>query len=124
MTGVAAFLVGALPRFAPFAWGVLLVTFMLTEIGPLTKLPSWLVNVSPFTHLSPLPGGQFEVGLGRHPDPPGPAPDRRRLLGLPPPRRHLTPFFPDFLRISHLRGVTRSLVLADFLRISHLRGVT
>ncbi len=61
MTGVAAFLVGALPRFAPFAWGVLIVTFMLTEIGPLTKLPSWLVNVSPFTHLSPLPGGQFEV---------------------------------------------------------------
>ena len=61
MTGVAAFLVGALPRFAPFAWGVLLVTFMLTEIGPLTKLPSWLVNISPFSHLSPLPGGQFEV---------------------------------------------------------------
>ena len=61
MTGFAAFLVGALPRFAPFAWGVLLVTFMLTEIGPLTKLPSWLVNVSPFSHLSPLPGGQFEV---------------------------------------------------------------
>lgn len=61
MTGVAAFLVGALPRFAPFAWGVLLVTFMLTEIGPLTKLPSWLVDVSPFSHLSPLPGGQFEV---------------------------------------------------------------
>ncbi|MFL6154143.1 MAG: ABC transporter permease [Ornithinibacter sp.] len=61
MSGVAAFLVGALPRFAPFAWGVLLVTFMLTEIGPLTKLPSWLVNVSPFSHLSPLPGGQFEV---------------------------------------------------------------
>ncbi len=61
MTGVAAALVGALPRFAPFAWGVLLVTFMLTEIGPLTKLPSWLVNVSPFTHLSPLPGGQFQV---------------------------------------------------------------
>lgn len=61
MTGVAALLVGALPRFAPFAWGVLIVTFMLTEIGPLTQLPSWLVNVSPFSHLSPLPGGQFEV---------------------------------------------------------------
>jgi ABC-2 type transport system permease protein len=61
MTGVAAFLVGALPRFAPFAWGVLLVTFMLTEIGPLTKLPAWLVNVSPFSHLSPLPGGQFQL---------------------------------------------------------------
>ncbi len=61
MIGVAAALAGALPRFAPFSWGVLLVTFMLTEIGPLTKLPSWLVNVSPFSHLSPLPGGQFQV---------------------------------------------------------------
>jgi len=61
MIGVAALLVGALPRFAPFSWGVLLVTFMLTEIGPLTKLPGWLVDVSPFTHLSPLPGGSFQV---------------------------------------------------------------
>jgi polyether ionophore transport system permease protein len=61
MIGVAAALGGALPRFAPFAWGVLLVTFMVTEIGPLTKLPSWVMNVSPFTHLSHLPGGPFEV---------------------------------------------------------------
>ena len=61
MTGVTALLVGALPRFAPFAWGVLLVTFMITEIGPLTELPSWVMDLSPFTHLSPLPGGSFEV---------------------------------------------------------------
>jgi ABC-2 type transport system permease protein len=61
MTGVAAALVGAAPRFAPFAWGVLLVTFMVTEIGPLTRLPSWAMDLSPFTHLSSLPGGSFEV---------------------------------------------------------------
>jgi len=61
MTGVAAALAGAAPRFAPFAWGVLLVAFMVTEIGPLTKLPSWVMDLSPFTHLSSLPGGSFEV---------------------------------------------------------------
>ena len=60
MTGVAAALAGALPRFAPLSWGVLLVTFMLTEVGPLTRLPQWVLDVSPFTHLSPLPGGSFE----------------------------------------------------------------
>jgi putative exporter of polyketide antibiotics len=32
-----------------------------TIIPPLTKLPSRLVNISPFSHHSPLPGGQFEV---------------------------------------------------------------
>ena len=61
MVGVAAALAGAFPRFAPFSWGVLLVTFMLTEIGPLTKLPAWVMDLSPFSHLSPLPGGSFEV---------------------------------------------------------------
>jgi len=61
MTGVAAALAGAAPRFAPFAWGVLLVAFMVTEVGPLTKLPSWVMDLSPFTHLSSLPGGSFEV---------------------------------------------------------------
>ena len=60
MIGVAAALAGAFPRFAPFSWGVLLVTFLVTEIGPLTDLPSWLLDLSPFTHLSPLPGGSFE----------------------------------------------------------------
>ena len=41
------------------------MTFMVTEIGPLTKLPSWVMDLSPFTHLSHLPGGSFEVALGR-----------------------------------------------------------
>jgi ABC-2 type transport system permease protein len=60
MIGVAAALGGSAPRFAPFSWGVLLVTFMVTEIGPLTKLPSWVMDLSPFTHLSHLPGGSFD----------------------------------------------------------------
>ncbi|QIM21545.1 polyketide antibiotic transporter [Phycicoccus sp. HDW14] len=59
MTGVAALLAGALPRFAPFAWGVLLASFLVSEVGPLTDLPSWLLDASPFTHLSTLPAGSF-----------------------------------------------------------------
>ena len=34
LIGVAAALAGALPRFAPFAWAVLLVTFLVGELGP------------------------------------------------------------------------------------------
>lgn len=61
VVGVAAALSGALPRFAPFAWGVLLVTFIVGELGPTMDLPSWLVDASPFAHLSQLPGGSFDL---------------------------------------------------------------
>lgn len=61
MIGVAALLAGVLPRFAPFSWGVLLVTFLVTEIGPLTDIPSWVLDLSPFTHLSPLPAGPLNT---------------------------------------------------------------
>jgi polyether ionophore transport system permease protein len=61
MVGVAAALAGAAPRFAPFSWGALLVTFMITEIGPLTQLPSWVMDLSPFTHLSSLPAGSLNT---------------------------------------------------------------
>jgi ABC-2 type transport system permease protein len=61
LIAVAAALAGAVPRFAPFAWAVLLVTFLVGELGPSMQLPSWLLDASPFTHLSQLPGGTFEV---------------------------------------------------------------
>ena len=57
---VAAALAGAAPRFAPFAWAVLLVTFLVGELGPTMQLPGWVLNASPFTHLPQLPGGSFE----------------------------------------------------------------
>ncbi|PKW27302.1 ABC transporter permease [Phycicoccus duodecadis] len=61
MMGVAALLVGARPRLAPFAWGVLLAAFLVSEVGPLTDLPPWVLDLSPFTHLSSLPAGSFAV---------------------------------------------------------------
>jgi ABC-2 type transport system permease protein len=62
LIAVAAALAGAVPRFAPFAWAVLLVTFLVGELGPTMQLPSWVLDASPFTHLSQLPGGTFELG--------------------------------------------------------------
>ena len=49
-------------RWAAFGWGVLAVTFLLGEFGPIMRLPQWLMDLSPYTHLSPLPGGSFSTG--------------------------------------------------------------
>lgn len=59
LVGAAAFLVGWRPRFAPFAWALLLVGFVVAELGPSMDLPQWAMDLSPFTHLSRLPGGEF-----------------------------------------------------------------
>jgi ABC-2 type transport system permease protein len=59
LVGVAALLVGWNPRFAPLAWALLLVGFVVGELGPTMELPQWLLDLSPFTHLSQLPGGDF-----------------------------------------------------------------
>jgi ABC-2 type transport system permease protein len=59
LVGTAALLVGWRPRFAPFVWAVLLVGFVIGELGPTLQLPDWVVDLSPFAHLSQLPGGEF-----------------------------------------------------------------
>ncbi len=59
LVGVAGLLVGARPRLAPLAWALLLVGFVVGELGPTMDLPGWLVDVSPFAHLGQLPGGDF-----------------------------------------------------------------
>ncbi|WP_392544732.1 ABC transporter permease [Oryzobacter telluris] len=61
VVGMAALLAGAVPRFAPLTWGVLLVAFVVGELGPTMDLPSWVVDASPFAHVSQLPGGSFEA---------------------------------------------------------------
>lgn len=57
LVATALALVGVLPRWSALAWGVLAVAFALGEFGSLLRLPSWLVDVSPYPHLPPLPGG-------------------------------------------------------------------
>lgn len=55
MIGVTAALYGAARRAAPVAWGVLVAAFLVSEIGPLVDLPSWVRDLSPFTHVPALP---------------------------------------------------------------------
>ena len=60
VVGVAALLAGSSPRFAPLAWGLLVVSFVVGELGRTMRLPQWAIDLSPFAHLSQLPGGEFE----------------------------------------------------------------
>jgi len=60
VVGVAALLAGSSPRFAPLAWGLLVVSFVVGELGRTMRLPQWVIDLSPFAHLSQLPGGEFE----------------------------------------------------------------
>lgn len=59
--GAALFFAGLGPRYAGVAWAVCALFFGLGEFGPTLRLPSWLIDLSPFAHLSQLPGGSFEI---------------------------------------------------------------
>jgi ABC-2 type transport system permease protein len=41
------------------AWTVLGVITLLTVVGPTLRLPQWVMDISPFTHVPKLPGGSF-----------------------------------------------------------------
>jgi ABC-2 type transport system permease protein len=56
--GLAAALFGLAPRAAiTGAWSALGFTAAVLFLGPTLRLPSWLLDVSPFTHAPRLPGG-------------------------------------------------------------------
>jgi len=60
MAGVAVAEFGLAPRMAASAgWTVLGVIALLTLVGPTLRLPQWVMDISPFTHLPRLPGGSF-----------------------------------------------------------------
>ncbi|MEV7614822.1 ABC transporter permease [Streptomyces sp. NPDC089799] len=53
---LAVLLHGALPKYAPAAWGVAGVALALGWIGPALNLPQAVLNLSPFAHLPKWPG--------------------------------------------------------------------
>ncbi|MCT4354684.1 ABC transporter permease [Streptomyces sp. Je 1-79] len=59
LAGLAVLLWGAFPGAAVAGWGVAGLCLALGWIGPALDLPRWALNLSPFGHLSKLPGGEM-----------------------------------------------------------------
>ncbi|WP_326821677.1 hypothetical protein [Streptosporangium sp. NBC_01756] len=57
--GLAVALFGLLPRLFPMAWAALGLFLLLGQIGALLGLPPALLDLSPFSHLPRLPGGEL-----------------------------------------------------------------
>lgn len=50
LTALAVFIVGLTPRLSYFSWAPVAIASILTLFGPLFKLPTWLIELSPFEH--------------------------------------------------------------------------
>lgn len=58
---IAAF--GLLPRAAlPISWAALGVSLVMGQLGGLLELPQPVLNLSPFTHVAPVPAEPFALG--------------------------------------------------------------
>ncbi|MEI2715566.1 MAG: hypothetical protein V9E98_00970 [Candidatus Nanopelagicales bacterium] len=55
VVGLTVALIGLLPRWASAAWVIVAAFALITELGPVFALPSWLVNLSPFSHIAKVP---------------------------------------------------------------------
>jgi ABC-2 type transport system permease protein len=61
LAGLAAALFGLLPRLTAVSWGALGLFFFIGWLGPVLQLDQWVMNVSPFTHMPNLPGGELHA---------------------------------------------------------------
>ncbi|MEU5779851.1 ABC transporter permease [Micromonospora lupini] len=59
LAGLAALLVGWLPRFSSAAWAVLAGCLLLGQIGAVLKLSQWALDLSPFTHTPQVLGDNW-----------------------------------------------------------------
>lgn len=62
IVGLAAALVGLVPRFASLAWVAAGLALAITWLGPALGLSDALLKVSPFEHLPHVPGGPVTAG--------------------------------------------------------------
>jgi ABC-2 type transport system permease protein len=61
LAAVAVALTGLLPRLAPAAWGALAACLLIGLVGAALQLDRWLLDLSPFTHIPKLPGGELST---------------------------------------------------------------
>lgn len=61
LAGIAVALFGVLPRLTPLSWAALGAFALLGLFGQLLQLDEWLLDISPFTHIPKLPGGEVSA---------------------------------------------------------------
>lgn len=59
LAGIALALFGLVPRMTTAAWGVLVAWLLIGQLGPVLQLDQWVLNLSPFTHVPPLPAAEL-----------------------------------------------------------------
>ena len=57
LAAIAVAFVGLLPRLAAVSWGALVLCLLIGLVGTAIQLNHWLLDLSPFTHVPHLPGG-------------------------------------------------------------------
>ncbi|MEV8516854.1 ABC transporter permease [Dactylosporangium sp. NPDC051484] len=61
LAGFGTALIGLAPRLSALAWGALILSVLLFELGALFGLSQWVLDVTPFAHVPKLPGSAFAV---------------------------------------------------------------
>ncbi|MFD3425965.1 ABC transporter permease [Nocardia fluminea] len=61
ITAIAMLLLGALPKYAALAWGVLSAMIVIFLLGSLGGLLQWILDLVPFVHPPKLPGAAFDI---------------------------------------------------------------
>jgi ABC-2 type transport system permease protein len=61
LAGIAAALFGLLLQFTSLSWAALGAFVLLGLFGELLQLDQWMLDVSPFTHIPKLPGGEISA---------------------------------------------------------------
>ncbi len=60
IVGFTILLFGVAPRLTSLAWAVLVVSLLLGQLGRILQFPQWALNLSPFSHIPPLPVAEFD----------------------------------------------------------------
>ena len=61
LAAVTVLLFGLLPRLVMVSWAVLGFCLLLGQLGAIVQLDQWALDVSPFTHIPRIPGGELTV---------------------------------------------------------------
>jgi ABC-2 type transport system permease protein len=63
VVGLGILLLGVLPRaVTPVLYTVLGVRFLVQILGSVPHMPGWLLNLSAFRHVAPVPATPFNLG--------------------------------------------------------------